>query len=37
MTPGFMIMPSSDVDQFLADSEKLFTKAQTEAAKKKGE
>jgi len=37
MTPGFMILPSSDVDKFILDSEKLFAKAQKEAAKKKGE
>ncbi|MCJ8319208.1 MAG: FHA domain-containing protein [Colwellia sp.] len=37
MTPGFMFMPSSDVDKFILDSEKLFTKAQKAAAKKKGE
>lgn len=37
MTPSFMFMPSSDVDKFLNDSEKLFAKAQKEAAKKKGE
>jgi hypothetical protein len=36
MTPEFMFLPSSNVDKFILDSEKLFTKAQKEAAKKKG-
>ena len=37
MTPGFMLLPSSSVESFLSDSEKLFAKAQKEAAKKKGD
>ncbi len=37
MTPSFMFVPSSDVDKFIEDSDKLFAKAQKEAAKKKSE
>ena len=37
MTPSFMFLPSSDVDKFINDSEKLFAKVQKEAAKNKGE
>lgn len=37
MTPSFLVVPSSNVDKFILDSEKLFGKAQKAAAKKKGE
>jgi len=35
MPPNFMFLPSSDVDEFLLNSEKLFTKVEKEIAKEK--
>ena len=36
MTPSFMFLPSSNIDEFILNSEKLFTKVDKEIAKKKG-